>query len=330
MSLYDTKPDVVWEITERMVAEDPSIAVLHGLLNHALVSLARAYPDRVVELVQTSLERFGREKKTEEYRRRAYSLFDQLYVFKNHSRARDIVMSIVDELQNDPADAHFLIFPLRDALTYCENKATAEEVRSRAFDLLLHLLQGAVAGLSRLECEREGAKLEDLPETETGTECAKEFASIIKNVCDEVYFASGAYDLQNEKRNGLVSHIPEKTARFYHEAGDLFDELVKISIPAAIHPIVKTLETLIPEDSPGVFLRIADIVKSSRRGGYHQESLAADLIVRIVERYLADYQDLLLENADCRRALVEVLDTFVEAGWPTAQQLTYRLKEIFR
>lgn len=328
MSLYDTKPDVVWEITERMVAEDQSVAVLIGLLNHALVSLARAYPDRVVELVQTTLERVGREKRTEEYRRVAYSLLDQLFIFKNHTRAKDILIHIVSQLQNDPTDAHYLVFPLREAMTYGESEVTAEEVRLRAFDLMLRLLHGAMAGLRDLERDREGEKLEDWPETEK--ESAKEFASIIKSICDEVYFASGAFDLRNEKPTGVVASVPDKTARFYHEASDLFDELVKISIPAAIHPIVQTLETLIPEDPPGVFLRIADIVRSSRRGGYQQESLAAELIVRIVERYLADYQELLLENADCRRALVEVLDTFVEAGWPNAQQLTYRLKEIFR
>jgi hypothetical protein len=328
MSLYDTKPEIVWEIAERMVSCDPSISVLYGLLNHALAPLARAYPDRVVVLLQTSLERFGRSKKTQEYRRTAYTLLSQMYIFKNHSGAREIVMTTVSELRNDPTDAHFLVNTLRDALTYGENEETAEDIRSRAFDLLLHLLQGAVAGLSQLGQGREGETFDDLPETEKDR--VKEFAAIIKSVSDEVYFASGAYDLQIGKRTELVSQTPEKTARFYHEASDLFNELVEISIPAAIHPIVQTLETLIPEDPPGVFLRIADIVRSSRKGGYQQESLAAELIVRIVERYLADYQDLLLENADCRRALVEVLDTFVGAGWPTAQQLTYRLKEIFR
>ena len=59
-------------------------------------------------------------------------------------------------------------------------------------------------------------------------------------------------------------------------------------------------------------------------------TLAADLVVRLVERYLAEYRELLQDNPECREALIELLDTFVRAGWPAARQLTYRLEDIFR
>jgi hypothetical protein len=38
----------------------------------------------------------------------------------------------------------------------------------------------------------------------------------------------------------------------------------------------------------------------------------------------------LQESEECRRVLIEILDTFVEAGWPSARRLTYRIEEIFR
>jgi hypothetical protein len=59
------------------------------------------------------------------------------------------------------------------------------------------------------------------------------------------------------------------------------------------------------------------------------ESMGAQLIVRIVERYLADHKDVFA--ADARLAdLMDCLDAFVRAGWPTAQALTFRLGEIWR
>ena len=58
--------------------------------------------------------------------------------------------------------------------------------------------------------------------------------------------------------------------------------------------------------------------------------MAAEYIVRIVERYLAEYRHLLQEDPEYRIALRKTLDAFVEAGWPAAQQLSYRLDEIFR
>ena len=51
---------------------------------------------------------------------------------------------------------------------------------------------------------------------------------------------------------------------------------------------------------------------------------------QLVERYLADHREIFREDANCRAALVSILDVFVEVGWPRARQLTYRLEEIFR
>jgi len=36
------------------------------------------------------------------------------------------------------------------------------------------------------------------------------------------------------------------------------------------------------------------------------------------------------QETECLKALLEVLDLFVEAGWPEARQLTHRLEEIYR
>lgn len=90
------------------------------------------------------------------------------------------------------------------------------------------------------------------------------------------------------------------------------------------------LEAFIPIDPRRVFLQVSTLVKSGKSGRYQYESMAAEHIVRIVERYLAEYRPLLQEDAECRVALRTTLDSFVEAGWPAAQQLSYRLDEIFR
>ncbi len=49
-------------------------------------------------------------------------------------------------------------------------------------------------------------------------------------------------------------------------------------------------------------------------------------MVRLVEQYLAEYRAILRENEECRRTLLEVLDIFVQVGWPSALRLTYRLE----
>ena len=59
-------------------------------------------------------------------------------------------------------------------------------------------------------------------------------------------------------------------------------------------------------------------------------SMAASLFVSLVERYLAEYRTLLQRDEEMRRRLIEMLDVFVDAGWPKARQLTYGLHELFR
>jgi hypothetical protein len=55
-----------------------------------------------------------------------------------------------------------------------------------------------------------------------------------------------------------------------------------------------------------------------------------NLIVRVVERYIAEQRSLLQQDVECRTALRDTLDAFVQAGWPSAQRLAYRLDGIFR
>jgi hypothetical protein len=77
-----------------------------------------------------------------------------------------------------------------------------------------------------------------------------------------------------------------------------------------------------------VLLLIGEAIKASSAHGYQYEQL--QLIVRMVERYLADFRPLLREHRECNAALMEILDVFVRVGWPGAHQLTYRLNSIYR
>ena len=79
---------------------------------------------------------------------------------------------------------------------------------------------------------------------------------------------------------------------------------------------------------PGVFVRLATVVSNAKEWGYANESLAAERIVAIVTRYLADYRYVLQENEAVARALLTILAAFV--GWPEARSLLAHLKDVYR
>ena len=57
---------------------------------------------------------------------------------------------------------------------------------------------------------------------------------------------------------------------------------------------------------------------------------AVDLIVRAIERYLAEFRDVFREDGGCLQMLIRVLDLFVDVGWPSARRLAYQIDGIFQ
>lgn len=160
---------------------------------------------------------------------------------------------------------------------------------------------------------------------------ARRLARLIDYMGREIYFASGAYDLKNQGSVGDQKQLThEERERFYCEAGPILNSLAEVGLPSLVHHLLETLEAFISFDPKGVFLQVGQVIRGAEQEGYQYESLAVDLIVKIVEQYLAEYRVVLRESDECRRTLLEVLDIFVKAGWPSARRLTYRLEEIFR
>lgn len=100
-------------------------------------------------------------------------------------------------------------------------------------------------------------------------------------------------------------------------------------VPIA-HHLLETLEVLIPYDPSGVFRRVVAVIRGGRKGRYQYDRMAEEILVRVVERYLADYRSIFQRDEEARRALIEILDTFVQVGSEGARRLSYGLEGIFR
>lgn len=331
-TLYQTTPELMWSLVERLCREEPSRGVLQGLLSGVLDRLAGAHPDQVASLTKQIFDRASEGPGAKQVRELCVSIFTQLYIWRDHAMCREIVWEIAVNPAANPDEALHVLQHLRKPLTHgpvYPSDPNQDAIRRRAFDLLVCLLRSAGEGLRHIEAAHVGEPFNVWPEAEQKK--AQSLVRLIDDIGRQVYFASGAFDSRRQGRtDGERSLTPEERERFYREAGLIFDELADVGLPSLAHHLLETLEAFIPLDPCGVFLWIGRVVQGGRKGGYQYESMAADLMVRLVERYLAEYRVLLRENEECRRILLEVLDIFVQAGWPSAQRLTYRLEEIFR
>jgi len=331
-SIYQTANDLMWRIIERMCKEEPSRGVLQGLLSGPLNRLAGAEPDRVAGLTKVVFERILEGPGARKVRDLCMGIFVGLYIWRNNPHCRDIVLNIVNHPGVNPDETNHLISHLREPLTHGPTDPPdpkQDAIRWRALELFKQILRSASNGLKQIEQCHSGVPFNKWPQEHQ--ESAQTLARLIDHLAREIYFASGAYNSKKQTQ----ADAPEKlkrlpVERFYKEAGPILDELADISFPSVAHHLLETLEAFIPLDPRGVFLRIGCVVSAGQKGGYQYESLAADLIVKLVERYIAEYRTLLRDDQECRKTLIKVLDIFVQAGWPSARRLTYRLEEIFR
>ncbi len=326
--LNRTSPELMWRLLEHFSREESSRGVLQFLLAQTLHQLAAHHAHRIAELVRDIWDRIRDGAGADEVQKQCANIFAGLYVWQNEPLSRQPVSIIVGDPASYSTEAHQIVFNLRFWLNLgpvAPANIQQNEVRHRAFDLLQQILQSTLKQTLELETKYQGINYPPLSETDQNT--WRDLAHLANSICMQVYFASGAY------RDNGEDNIPRGEAerrRFWQEARPVLEMLAEFSYPRLTHHLVKTLEYLISFDPDEVFLLVGKVIKKGREGGYQYESLAMDLIVRLVERFIAEYPNCLQENKACLRTLIEILDTFVEAGWPAARRLTYRMEDIFR
>jgi hypothetical protein len=263
-------------------------------------------------------------------RKGCISLLARLYIWMNVDACRDTVLGIAMDPMHHPDEVNEIVGVIRVPLRHGGSGSLSLEedaVRARTWDLVSRVVSSAEENLNNLQTTYANVSFDNWPDEYK--EVLKSLVRLIDYVGSEIYFASGAYERKNAAGEDEALTPPERE-RFYREASPILDVLTDIGLAGLAHHLLQTLESFIPFDPPGVFLRIGSIVRVGQRGGYQYESLAADLLVKLVERYLAEYRPVFREDEACRRTLLEVLDIFVQAGWPSARRLTYNLEEIFR
>jgi hypothetical protein len=301
------------------------------MLVGSLHSLAPYQPDRVTNCVRSIFERVRDGDGAADVRKRCASIFAGLYLWQNQPVCREIVSTIAENPADYSTEANQIIFDVRNWLNLGSIETLnpqQDSVRTGSFALLENMLKSVRDG-TRTLAEKYGATGFESWFAED-QERAKKLAGVAEQVCTHVYFFSGAYkNSSNDQAEKIPLGAPERT-RFLRESRQVLELLSDFGYPRLTHYLLQMLEYLVAYDPQEVFLLIGRVVRSGRQGGYQYEPMAADLVVRLVERFIAEFRHILQENEECRRTLIEILDTFVEAGWPSARRLTYRMEDVFR
>jgi hypothetical protein len=331
--LYYTAPDVMWDMIEQIIREEMSRGVLQALLRQPLSRLAGPHADRVTDLVRIIFNSIIDGSGSKEVRKLCTDIFTNLYLWKDQPLAREIIFEIADDPSQYTNEAYEIAFLSRNPLTQgsAESpKVDQDAIRGRAWALIDRIVSKTTERFSQL-IEQYPTDIPHASWPVREREEAKRLAELAEGLATELYFASGAFDGQIGDSGDAKPPLgdPEKR-RFLQEAGPLLDRLAELGLPGITHHLVQTLEYLVDFDPTSVFLKISRVISASRNSRYPYDPVAMDLIVTLVSRFLATYPQVLRERQECRQALIEILNVFVEVGWPSALRLAYRIEEIYR
>ncbi len=327
--LYRTDQALMWKIIRRIMSDDTSNAVVSALLQPTIGQISGAHPQEVAELIREVL---SSKRRGTGVRSAGAGILCGLYVWQEHSLSGELLDVLISAPIENAELLSQLQFNLRDLLTYGgleKSEAKDHAIRKRALKVFGRVVDSVKSGARELEQANSGLAFDDWSEIDR--ENVKRLVQLLDHAAKEIYFSSGAFDSRRQNsQSGQRDRTVEERKRFFEESAPIINALSDLGFPSIAHHLVQTLESFVSFEPRRVFLTIGIIVRAGVAGGYQFEQLAADLVVRLVERYIAEYREMLQEDPECRQVLMELLDTFIRAGWAGARQLTYRLEDIFR
>lgn len=309
--LYETNSTSMWEIIDERIEHESSETVLKFLLGEVICRLRGVDAMRVARAAL--LLRARAQGAFEKIREECAALVMYFHLFHDEYPDCDRIMTqIVDNLVQYQDEAMGLLMHLRDALTLSSaepHRVRNERARRRAIELFSGIVEATKERLAAFEAV-----------TEENRETVVKLLSLAERAASELYFGSGSYGEQTELS-------AEQRARFFEELRSVFGTLADIGHSAVAYRLIETLSGLLHVNPREILIETANVVRRAHAGGIGGEELAHKEIVSLVERFLANHREVMRQHQDSTDAVLDILDVFVERGWPEATALTFRLHE---
>jgi hypothetical protein len=322
--LWDVARPTLWRFAEYFARDEQSFTVLRHF-THFLVRAAHHAPEQVETLLLDLIPRARRETEPRGDRiiEGVGNLIAVLWVKYEQPRSRQLLTDWQTDLAAHAPELSRAAATLRDTVILGYGTTNEADIRLRrnAQRLAGEFVEASAAALERY------IALDAVSRTDKDHEAVRAAARLLDNVGDQLYFSSGAFRANDkEEPTGLVTAESKKA--FLDETGGMLRRIGDVGTPHTIYYLIDLLASLRLADPSRVFDLVAHaLLAAGRMHGFQFESLGADRFVEVVGIFLADHRDIF--NDQPRRAkLIECLDAFVEAGWPKARRLLYRLPEL--
>lgn len=322
--LRDSDPDWVWAEIEYVIEHECTRQVIDSAIQ-SLSQIAYADIPRAIRIAKRVLNRYEGQLGPgigQVCQSAASHIMDIHFTFSDREADEFYAAQLATPSAHAEA-LHAWVARYSGSLTLGDDTGSDQDrLRAKTIAFYRDTVDGVSDALEEVYAEHDLAKSREwTPEVLSQ---AQALNGVLDDMALRLYSASGG--------SNSADHTQEELARrwrLYRELMPVLDRLAECSVVHTAYYLIQALENLVKADPAGVFRLIVKSVVSSAKFGYVSEPMGADVIVRIIEEYLADYRDVFSDDARLND-LMACLNLFVSAGWPAAQSLTFRLAEIWR
>lgn len=321
--IWDLDREGFWRRLAGRLEQETNLSVIEHLTNGVLGRVLHADSVRMEPLALALLDRFPENSERQVRLREALAgEFAVLWIRYGCKASHGVTQRWIGDVIAHHLELTHVLATMRGAFVAgltAEPKANDDDLRQRALKLALQIVEAASDGL-RAHFERGDSTPEQL-------EGARKYAQVLDAACRELYFASGASH-GNSQSSKPIDDVMLRV--FFSETAPILHRIGDWAHPHTVYYLLQLLEFLLPVDPRRSFDLMEHALRSGgRHSGYQFESLGADLLVRLVGVFLADHKEL-FEDEQRRIALIDCLEIFMDAGWPAARRLLYRLPELIQ
>jgi len=137
-------------------------------------------------------------------------------------------------------------------------------------------------------------------------------------------------DQKQQPKNPAPRTDHERVRKAVELFRPLIEKCVIVPFNMEVYQFLMTLQyisSVVPDDA---LLWVRTLIQSAETQGFLTDSMGADLLIGMLERYFVEHRGLINENAAVREAMIDLLNDCVRFRWPKAGPLLLRLNEVFR
>lgn len=327
-ALWDVDREWMWKLADQVASTETNRGLLKFFANYFFHAVVHADPERVERLAFTLYERpldHGDEP-GQSLVGELGTTISLLWISHGRERARRQLETWVSDPHTFEEELTHAINVSRGALVlkYTDVRKGNVAITDRTQNFYRQAVNAMATGL-----EAYLAGLKGRAPSEKERDHGSLYAQILDRLMDQIFFASGAFRArEDDSEKGLET--VETKRRFLDDMQGTLTRIADAGTPNTIHHLLEVLEHLIPADPARIFDLVSHaLLGAGQQHNYQHESMGVDRFVGIVGRFLADYREL-FTNELRRKNLVACLEVFMDAGWPSARRLLYRLPDLLQ